>query len=184
MRPQLSPRPNLDVETGYVASRAPFPISMSFWSRTLIMTRLGPSARIAGNSDVNAMRISERRNIMEFLLRIENLSRGNCNFGPPGTEVDFWKPLTDRGERDVEETCLEHGEKWQGDELPVLNCEPNKVRKIEGESHLRDREKRLEGHVLAVAPGLRLPFDTVFRRAGKIRFVIENSFENGPRIIK
>ena len=30
MRPQLSPSPNLEVETGYVASFAPFPISMSF----------------------------------------------------------------------------------------------------------------------------------------------------------
>src|ERR1700680_3930689 len=157
---------------------------MSFWSRTLIMTRLGPSARIPGDSDIDAIRISERRNIMEFLLRIKNLSRGNCNRRPLGAEVDPWKPLTERGYRNVEEAYLEHGEKWHGNELPVLNREPNKVAKVKREGHLRDREKRLKGHVFAAAPGLRLALDTVFGRAGEVRFVIENGFENSARIIK
>jgi hypothetical protein len=121
---------------------------------------------------------------MEFLLRIKNLSRGNCNRRPLGAEVDPWKPLTERGYRNVEEAYLEHGEKWHGNELPVLNREPNKVAKVKREGHLRDREKRLKGHVFAAAPGLRLALDTVFGRAGEVRFVIENGFENSARIIK
>src|SRR5450755_519290 len=157
---------------------------MSFWSRTLIMTRLGPSASTPGDSDIDAIRISERRNIMEFLLRIKNLSRGNCNLGPLGAEVDPGKPLPKRGERNVEEAELEHGEKWHRDKLPVLNREPNKIAKVEREGHLRDREKRLKWHIFAATPGLRLALDTVFRRAGEVRFVIENGFKNSARIIQ
>src|SRR4051794_4051284 len=120
---------------------------------------------------------------MEFLLQINNLSRGKCNLRPLGPEV-AWKPLTDRGERNVEETYLEHGEKWDRNELSVLNREPNKIAKVKREGHFRDREKRLKGHVFAATPRLRFALDTVFGRAGKVRLVIENGFENGARIIK
>src|ERR1700716_3288473 len=100
---------------------------MSFWSRTLIITRLGPSARTAGDSAVNAIKSSERRNITGFLLRFKDLSRRNCKLRPLGAEVDPGKPLTERGDRNVEKPDLEHGQEWHGNELPVLNREPNKV---------------------------------------------------------
>src|SRR5688572_27776413 len=113
---------------------------MSFCSRTLIMTRLGPSARNPGDSEMIARRTSERRNIMEFLLRIANLSRRNCYLRLFGGEVDLREPLPERGERNIKESQLKHGEKRHGDELSVLNREPNKVRKVEPERHLHDRE--------------------------------------------
>src|SRR5438876_989861 len=137
---------------------------MSFCSRTLIMTRLGPFARTTGESDIDARRTRKRRNITGFLLRIKTLSRGNCNLRTLGTEVDSGKPLPERGKRNVKEAYLEHGEKRHGNELPVLNREPNKVGEVKPEGHFRDREKRLKGHVFAVAPWLRFALDTVFGR--------------------
>src|SRR2546423_178433 len=138
---------------------------MSFWSCTLIMTRLGPSARTPDDSNIKAIRTIERRNMMEFLLRINNLSRGKCNLSPLGAEVNPWKPLTERRKRNVEEAYLEHGEKWHRNKLPVLKRKPNKVAKVKCEGHLRDRKQRLKGHVFAAAPRLRLALDTVFGRA-------------------
>ena len=79
---------------------------------------------------------------------------------------------------------MEHGEKRHGNELPVLNREPNKVGEVKPEGHFRDREKRLKGHVFAVAPWLRFALDTVFGRPREIRFAVENGFENSARIIK
>src|SRR5450432_4555918 len=149
-----------------------------------MMTRLGPSAHARVENDASASRTSEKRNIMVFLLRIRNLSRRNWDLRTLGAEVDSWKPLPERGERDVEEADLEHGEEWHGNKLPVLNREPNKVGKIERESHFCDREKRLERHVSATTPRLRFMLDAVFRRAAEIGLVIEDGFENGARIVK
>ena len=103
----------------------------------------------------------------EFLLRIKNLSRRNCDLRPLGVETDPWKPLPERGDRNVEKAQLEHGEKWHGEELSVLNRKPNKVGKVDRKGHFRDREKRLQGHVFAATPGLRLALDSVFGRADR-----------------
>ena len=122
--------------------------------------------------------------MMECLLRIDNLSRGNCDLGPLGAEIDPGQPLTNRGKRNVEKTYLEHGQKRNGNELPVLNREPDKVGKVERKGHFSDREKRFQGHVLAIPPGLRFALDAVLGRAGEIRLMIENGFEYRPRIIE
>src|SRR5438132_13231371 len=117
------------------------------------MTRLGLSASTPDESNIDAIRINERRNMTEFLLEINNLSRRNCNAPPLGVETNPWKPLTKGRDRNVEKAYLEHGEKWHGDKLSVPNREPNKIAKIKCESHLRDWDKRSQGHGFAVAPG-------------------------------
>src|SRR5438067_2515510 len=173
IRPQSSPSPNLEVEIGKIASRSPLPISISFWSLTLMMTRLGPSARRPGASASSAISTRDGRNMSSFLLDFRLLSRGNCGRGRPlASEIPSRHPLTERGKGNVEEPNLEHGQERNRDELAVLNREPNEVGKIKREGHLGEGKKRFERHVLAGTPGLGLSLDPIFRGAGEVGFVI------------
>ena len=45
------------------------------------------------------------------------------------------------------------------------------------------RQERLERHVAAGTPGLRLVFDAIFRGALEFRLVIEDRLEHGARIV-
>src|SRR2546421_2531962 len=185
MWPQASPTPNLEVEIGYVAIRAPSPMSMSFCSFTLMMTRLGPSARRTGPRAkmVIATRAS-RRNMKGFLLEFSVLSRGNCRRRAfAASEIQARHPPAIRRKRDIKEPDLEHREEGHRDPLAVVDGEPEEVGKINRERHFGQRQERFQRHVLAGTPRLGFAFDAVLGRAGEIRFVIEDRLENGARII-
>jgi len=122
--------------------------------------------------------------MQRVLLGFRLLSRGNCGRRAfAAAEVQARHPLAERGKRNVEEPDLEHRQERNGDPLAVFDREPEEVRKINRERHFGDRQKRFERHVFAGTPGLSFAFDPVLRRAREIRFVIEDRFENGARIV-
>src|SRR2546423_2919819 len=184
MCPQASPMPNFEVEIGYVARRAPSAISMSFWSLTLMMTRLGPSARRSAAKAITAIATrASRRNMQRFLLEFRPLSRGNCGRRAVAAKVQARHPLTKRAKRNVKKPDLEHREERHRDPLIVLDRKPKEVGKINRERHFREGEKGFERHVFAGAPRLGFAFDAVLGCARKIGFVIEDRFENCAGII-
>src|SRR3954470_13521186 len=98
---------------------------MSFWSLTLMITRLGPSARRAGARARSASATRQGRNMQRFLLEFRVLSRGNCGrraFAP--AEIQARHPLTEGRKRNVKEPDLEHRQEWNGDPLAVFDREP------------------------------------------------------------
>src|SRR5437763_15381607 len=160
-------------------------MSISFWSFTLMMTRLGPSARTTGPTAkmVIATRAS-RRNMQAFLLEFSVLSRGNCRRRAfAGSKIQARDPPAIRGKRNIKEPDLEHREEWHRDPLAVIDGEPEEVGKINRERHFGQRQERFQRHVLAGTPRLGFAFDPVLRRAREIGFVIEDRLENGARII-
>src|SRR3954463_14776467 len=109
---------------------------MSFWSFTLMITRLGPSARRPGARAKSASATSQSRNMQRFLLEFRVLSRGNCGrraFATP--EIQARHPLTEGRKRNVKEPDLEHRQEWNGDPLAVFDREPEEVREINRERH-------------------------------------------------
>src|SRR5437660_11541309 len=57
IRPQESPRPNMDVDTGYVATFPPFCTSISFWSRTLMISWLEVSSGMIAKAEAAEIRL-------------------------------------------------------------------------------------------------------------------------------
>src|SRR2546421_6278041 len=137
MWPQASPTPNFEVEIEYVAMRAPSAMSMSFCSFTLMMTRLGPSARRVGPraTKASATRAS-RRNMKRFLLEFRLLSRGNCRRRAfAASEIPARHPPAEGRKRHIQEPDLEHREERHRDPLAVIDGEPEEVRKVKRERH-------------------------------------------------
>ena len=60
MRPHASPKPNAEVDTGYVATFAPFSTSTSFWSGTLMISCLEGSTGVVAKAGVIEMRLKQR----------------------------------------------------------------------------------------------------------------------------
>src|SRR3977135_4660065 len=157
---------------------------MSFWSFTLMMTRLGPSSRSPGASAMSASSTRERRRMPRFLLEFSPLSRWNCRRGLAfATEIPARHPPAEGRQRHVKEPDLEHGQERYRDPLTVLNGEPEEVREVNRERHFGQRQQRFERHVFAGTPLLRFALDPVLRRGSEIRFVIEDCFENGARVV-
>src|SRR5437870_7800301 len=100
--PHASPKPYLEVETGYVATIAPFSISISFWSRTLMITRVervgaGMVTARRGKADkINTPTRAEERNIRALLLQKPALSRGNWRGRAGRAEAEFRRPRQER----------------------------------------------------------------------------------------
>src|SRR5229473_6374806 len=100
--PQVSPKPYFDVETGYVAAIAPFSISISFWSRTLMTTRVERvgagmvTARRGKAHKINTPTRAKERNIRAPLLRKRTLSRGNWRGRAGRAEAEFRRPRQER----------------------------------------------------------------------------------------
>src|SRR5437763_8945880 len=72
MRPQASPKPNMDVDTGYVATFAPFSTSISFWSGTLMISCLEESTGVIAKTGAIEMRLKitgTRRNMRKPFTR-------------------------------------------------------------------------------------------------------------------
>ena len=79
---------------------------------------------------------------------------------------------------------MEHEQKRYRKKLSMLQGEPDKIGEINCESHLRDRQDRLERPVLATAPGLRLAFNSILGRTREIGLMIKDGLEYGARIIE
>jgi hypothetical protein len=126
----------------------------------------------------------EVRNIGVFLLKKRVLSRRNCSRAAGAAEVEFRPPRGERGKRDIEEAALEHEQEWYREELSVDDCEPDKVTEINGKCHFRNRQERFERSVFASAPGLRFALDAILWCAGKIGVMVEDSFEDGARVVE
>src|SRR5205814_8829307 len=157
---------------------------MSFWSFTLMMTRLGPSARSPGASARSAVSTRKMRNMPSFLLGFGPLSRGNCRRVRAFADaIPARTPSTEGGKRHVKEPDLEHGEERHRDPLAVLDGEPDEVGEVKRERHFGQGQKRFERHVFAGTPRLGFALDPVLRGAGKIRFMIEDRFQDGAGII-
>ena len=88
IRPQESPRPNMDVDTGYVATFPPFCTSISFWSRTLMISWLEVSSGMIAKAEAAEIRLkisATGRNMrtlllddFEFVTRELQRSRAKC----------------------------------------------------------------------------------------------------------
>src|SRR4051812_41478441 len=117
-------------------------MSISFCSFTLMMTRLGPSARRPGAREMSASAARAKRNMQRFLLEFRLLSRrkcGRCAFA--AAQIQARHPLAEGGNRNVKEPDLEHRQERHRDPLVVLNREPEEVGKINGEGHFGQRQE-------------------------------------------
>src|ERR1700720_3483352 len=112
--PHASPKPYFDVETGYVAVIIPFSISISFWSRTLMITRVervgaGTVTARRGNADeISGRTRAEERNIRALLPQKRALSRGNWRRRAGSAEGKFRRPRQERRKGDIEKPALKH----------------------------------------------------------------------------
>ena len=61
---------------------------------------------------------------------------------------------------------------------------PDEISKIETEGQFRERQSRLERAIFTPPPRLRFALDPVLRRPREIRFVIEDRFQNGARVVQ
>src|SRR6266704_3447813 len=188
--PHASPKPYLEVETGYVATIAPFSISISFWSRTLMITRVervGAGIVSAGRGKAHKIRATtraEERNIRPLLLRKPVLSRGNWRGRAGSAEGEFRRPRQERRKGDIEEAALKHEQERYRQELPMSYCEPDEVAKIDREGQFCDRQCRFQRPVFATPPRLRFSLDPVLRCPREIRFVIEDRFQDGACVVE
>src|SRR6267378_477755 len=146
--PNASPKPYFDVETGYVATIVPFAISISFWSGTLMITRVervgaGIVTPCRGQAhEIRATARAEERNIRALLLRKRALSRGNWRGRAGSAEAEFRRPRQERRKGDIEEAALKHEQERYRQELPMSYCEPDEVAEIDGECQFRDWQRR------------------------------------------
>src|SRR5919109_68079 len=163
-------------------------MSISFWSLTLMTTRLGRSGDAAAKSDEaqkpSPKTTSQARNIRVLWLRKRILSRRNWVRGAGATKVGPGPPGRQRRKRDIEEAALEHQQKGYRDELPMNNGEPDEVAEIDAKRHFRGRQKRFERPVFATAPRLRFSLNPILRCPGKIGAMIEDGFQHGARIVE
>ena len=62
--------------------------------------------------------------------------------------------------------------------------EPDEISKIETEGQFGEGQTRLKRAIFTLPPRLGPALDPVLRRPRKIRFVIENRFQNGARVVE
>src|SRR5207248_691470 len=73
---------------------------------------------------------------------------------------------------------------WYRQELPVGDREPDEVAEVDGEGQFCDRQRRFQRPIFATPPRLRFSLDPVLRCPRKIRFVIEDRFQDRARVVE
>src|SRR5260370_5581175 len=131
--------------------------------------------------EISATTKTEERNIRALLLRKRVLSRGNWRSGAGSAEGEFRRPRQERRKGDIEKPALKHEQEWYRQELPVSNRKPDEVAEVDGEGQFCDRQRRFQRPRFATPPRLRFSLDPVLRSPRKIRFVIEDRFQDRAR---
>src|SRR5436305_12085586 len=154
---------------------------------TTRVERVGAGTVIARRGkahEISATTETKERNIRALLLRKRVLSRGNWRSGAGSAEADSRRPRQKRRKGNIEKPALKHEQEWYRQILPMSDREPDKISKIETEGQFGERQTRLKRAIFTLPPRLGPALDPVLRRPRKIRFVIENRFQNGARVVE